>query len=632
MPPWLEDHAGADADEFQSVLTASHNLPARSERDPESIAVRAREKEIVKRRLATLAAASAAIEALIEASIERLNGVPGQPRSFDALDRLLNRQSYRLAHWRVASEEINYRRFFDVNELAALRMEDPVVFDEVHRFAFELVERGAVTGLRIDHVDGLFAPGDYLQRLQERCADDPADPFFIVVEKILGAGEQLSSHWPVHGTTGYEFAAVVNNLFVERRNERAMDDIYRRIMRERRLSFNDLVYRCRKQVLHETMSGDINSLGHQLNRSSERNRHTRDFTLYSLISTLKEVIASFPVYRTYVTPTEPVTEHDRRYITEAIRLARRRAPGISGLMFTFVERLLLKQTPATSSEECEEQARFIGKLQQITSPVAAKGTEDTAMYRYNRLISLNEVGADPTEFGLEPAKVHDWMAARHRRSPSALSATSTHDTKRGEDVRARLNVLSEIPADWKQAMTRWRNVNRRFKTEIGRTLAPDANEEYLIYQTLVGAWPFETGADAEASFRDRMVAYAIKALREAKVNTTWVSPDEEYERAVEHFVRGDPRAAPAEPVPRIVRAVPGSHRPARHLQQPGADADQDHRARRARFLSGHRDCGTFGSSTPTTVVRSTTARAARRSADWRTPIRRRCSRAGPTAA
>jgi len=316
-----------------------------------------------------------------------------------------------------------------------------------------------------------------------------------------------------------------------------MDDIYRRIVRERRLSFNDLVYRCRKQVLHETMSGDINSLGHQLNRSSERNRHFRDFTLYSLISTLKEVIASFPVYRTYITATEPVTDHDRRYIAEAIRLARRRAPGITGLMFTFVERLLLKLTPATTAEECEEQARFIGKLQQITSPVAAKGTEDTALYLYNRLISLNGVGADPTQFGLEPAAVHDWMAARQRRSPSALSATSTHDSKRGEDVRARINVLSEIPGAWKSALTRWRNVNRRFKTEVGHVLAPDANAEYLIYQTLIGAWPFESGADVDDAFRDRIAAYATKVLREAKVHTSWLSPDDEYERAVERFVR-----------------------------------------------------------------------------------------------
>ena len=534
---WLDDHGGPDADELQSVLTASRNLPERSDREPGPIAVRAREKEIVKRRLAALTAASADVASLIEASVRQLNGVAGQPRSFDPLDRLLNRQSYRLAHWRVASEEINYRRFFDVNELAALRMEDPVVFDRVHRFAFELVRKGAVTGLRIDHVDGLFAPGDYLQRLHERCAAADEGPFYIVVEKILGAGEQLASNWPVHGTTGYEFSATVNNLFVDCRHERAFDSLYLRVTRQGRASFDDLVYTCKKQVLHETMSGDINSLGHQLNRFSERNRHFRDFTLYSLISTLKEVIASFPVYRTYITATEPVSDHDRRYIVEAVQAARRRAPAVSRLMFDFIERLLLKRTTVTSPEECEERARFIGKLQQITSPVAAKGTEDTALYVYNRLLSLNEVGSDPTQFGLEPAAVHDWMAARQRRSPSALSATSTHDTKRGEDVRARLNVLSEMPAAWQTAYARWRLVNRRFKTEINGTLAPDPNEEYLIYQTLAGAWPFETGADVERAFRDRMAIYVTKALRESKVHTDWLSPDEEYEAAVERFLR-----------------------------------------------------------------------------------------------
>jgi (1->4)-alpha-D-glucan 1-alpha-D-glucosylmutase len=532
---WAGRHAGDDVDELRSILTAARNLPSRSERDREAIVIRAREKEIVKRRLATLVRDCAPVAELIAASVARMNGVVGKPRTFDALDRLLNMQSYRLAHWRVASEEINYRRFFDVNELAALRMEDPEVFDEVHRFAFELVRKGAVTGLRIDHVDGLFAPRDYLSRLQERCAG--AEPFFIVVEKILSAGEQVPGDWPVHGTTGYEFAATVNNLFVDRRNEGAFDDLYRRIVRERRLSFRDLVYRCKKQALHETMSGDINSLGHQLNRFSERNRHFRDFTLYSLISTLKEVIASFPVYRTYITADDPVTDGDRRYIAEAVRSARWRAPAISGLLFDFVERLLLKVTPVTTPEECLERARFIGKLQQITSPVAAKGTEDTALYIYNRLVSLNEVGSDPTCFGLDPASVHAWMIDRQRRSPSALSATSTHDTKRGEDVRARLNVLSEMPGVWKAALTRWRAVNRRFKTEIRGTLAPDANEEYLIYQTLVGAWPFERDTDVQSQFETRIVAYMRKALREAKLHTSWLNPDEEYEAAVERFVR-----------------------------------------------------------------------------------------------
>ncbi|HVH28965.1 MAG TPA: malto-oligosyltrehalose synthase [Vicinamibacterales bacterium] len=551
LEAWLAAHPGADAEELQSILTASRNLPSRSSRDPEHIAVRAREKEVIKRRLGALATASPDVGRLIEASVDRFNGVSGQPRSFDELDRLLHEQSYRLAHWRVASEEINYRRFFDVNELAALRMEDPVVFEEVHRFALDLIQRGAPTGLRIDHVDGLFDPAEYLRRLQARCGEG----FYIVVEKILGAGERLPEEWPVAGTTGYEFAAVVNNLFVDRRNERAFDDVAARFVRERRsrLTFQDLAYRCRKQIMHETMSGDINSLGHRLNLFSERNRHFRDFTLYSLISTLKEAIACFPVYRTYVTETEPVRDQDRQYIAEAIRSAKRRAPSIPALVFDFVERLLLKQTSVSAPDEAAERALFIGKFQQITSPVAAKGIEDTALYLFPRLLSLNEVGADPTCFGLDPSIVHDWFLRRLRDSPSGLSATSTHDSKRGEDVRARLNVLSEIPGAWTPAVLKWRSLNRRFKSEVGGISAPDPNEEYLLYQTLIGAWPFnfslgEVRDQAEPDdFVERVSAYMVKALRESKAHTSWINPDADYERAVLRFVSAllDPRRAPA---------------------------------------------------------------------------------------
>jgi (1->4)-alpha-D-glucan 1-alpha-D-glucosylmutase len=546
LDPWLFDQqtdgARADADELQSVLTAARNLPARGTRDVGGITIRAREKEVVKRRLAALAERSAAVTSLIDACVTRLNGTLGDRRSFDALDRLLNEQSYRVAHWRVASEEINYRRFFDVNQLAAVRMEDPDVFEEVHRFVFELVRRKGPTGLRIDHVDGLYAPGDYLRRLQARCSEATGEsgtlPFFIVVEKILGAGEQLPRDWPVHGTTGYEFGAIVNNLFVDHRNEAAFDEIYARFIRERRErnSFADMAYRSRKQVMHETMSGDINSLGHQLNRFSERNRHFRDFTLYSLISTLKEVIACFPVYRTYVTADQPVTDHDRRYITDAIQSAKRRAPGVTSMVFDFIGRLLLKQTAPRSDEEADERERFIGKFQQITSPVSAKGIEDTAFYVYNRLASLNEVGGDPRIFGLEPGAVHDWMAARRCTSPAALSATSTHDTKRGEDVRARINVLSELPGAWKAAVAKWRTLNRRFKTEVDGRLAPGANEEYLLYQTLVGAWPFDEAEETSGRFAERIRAYLVKALREAKVHTSWLSPEEHYEAAATSFV------------------------------------------------------------------------------------------------
>ena len=534
LDDWLKPHPGGDADELQSILTAAANLPPRSARDADAINTRAREKEIVKRRLAALASRSDTVSALVDRAVADINGIAGTPRSFDRLDALLNAQSYRLAHWRVASEEINYRRFFDVNQLAALRMEDPIVFEEVHRFIFDLVKRGAVTGLRIDHVDGLFAPADYLRRLQDRVGDGPT---YIVVEKILGAGEHLPCEWPVAGTTGYEFAAVVNNLFVDRRNERALDDIYRRFVRDRRDhgTFADLSYRSKKQILHETMSGDINSLGHQLNRFSEHNRHFRDFTLYNLISTIKEIIACFPVYRTYVTADGPVSDHDRRYITEAVRCAKQRARSVTNVVFDFIAQLLFKEMTLTTAEERDERARFIGKFQQITGPVAAKGIEDTALYVYNRLLSLNEVGGDPTIFGLEPDAVHDWMLDRQRRWPSSLSATSTHDTKRGEDARARINVLSEIPGAWKAATAKWRAVNRKFKTEVNGRPAPDANEEYLIYQTLVGAWPCESAAHPDSAFRDRIGNYLIKALREAKIHSSWLNPDEEYEQAMLRF-------------------------------------------------------------------------------------------------
>ena len=543
LDAWSRDHAheldAADVEELWSIVTAAGNLPSRSSRDSTQVAIRAREKEVVKRRLAAVLNRSASLAQYVREVLDGYNGQPGQPRSFDQLDQLLNAQSYRLAHWRVASEEINYRRFFDVNQLAALRMEDPVVFDEVHRFIFELFRRGAATGFRIDHVDGLFAPGDYLKRLQEV----GHERLFIVVEKILAPGEALPTEWPVHGTTGYEFAAAVNGLFVEGRNARAMDAIYSRFVHERRdpLTFDDLAYQSKKQVMHETMSGDINSLGHQLNRFSERNRHFRDFTLYSLISTLKEVIASFPVYRTYVGGDGPIREADRRYIAHAVRRAKQRAPGVTGLVFDFVEQLLLRQTPVTSEDGCDERERFIGKFQQITSPVAAKGIEDTALYVYNRLLSLNEVGSDPTRFGHHPAEVHSWMAERQRQWPSALSATATHDTKRGEDVRARLNVLSELPDEWKTAVTKWRALNRRFRCDLDGVTAPDPNEEYFIYQTLIGAWPFESRE--EAAFHERMKQYMVKALREAKVHSSWLRPDENYEAAVLRFIDAilDPR-------------------------------------------------------------------------------------------
>jgi (1->4)-alpha-D-glucan 1-alpha-D-glucosylmutase len=546
LDSWLAAQrlAESDGDELRSIAAAAEQMPPRSTRDPEHIAARAQQAGVVKRRLAALVERSAAVRVFIEAALARFNGVAGEPLTFDLLDDLLGAQSYRLAHWRVASEEINYRRFFDINQLAALRMEDPLVFDEVHRFAFELVARGAATGLRVDHVDGLFAPANYLRRLQARAAevlnrtDGSRTPLYLVVEKILGPEEQLPADWPVHGATGYEFAATVNNLFVDGRHERAFDRLYTRFAqrRDHERSFEELSYRSQKLIMHETMSGDINSLGHRLARYCEANRYFRDFTLYALISTLKDIIASFPVYRTYVTPGQPISSQDRRHIALAARRARRRTPSVTRVVLDFVEKLLLREAGSRTPVQIAERDAFIGKFQQTTSPVAAKGIEDTAFYVYNRLLSLNEVGADPTRFGLDPEDVHRWMNDRRRLWPAGLSATSTHDTKRGEDVRGRLNVLSEIPGAWQTALSRWRALNRRLKKDVQGVTAPDPNEEYFIYQTLVGAWPF---AEAEhEGFAERVREYLVKALREAKVHTTWLGPNEEYEAAVLRFVTG----------------------------------------------------------------------------------------------
>lgn len=538
--------ASADSDELRSIMTAATRLPPRTA--PSSVdqrEERAREGAVVKRRLAALLARCTDLGVALDRTLSRINGTPGQPASVDHLDALLARQSYRLAHWRTASEEINYRRFFDVNELAALRVEEPEVFDTVHQLVFDLIARGAATGLRIDHVDGLFDPADYLRRIQARAAAALATrapaPLYVVVEKILGVDEPLPRNWPVHGTTGYDFSAVMNALCIDSSQAPALDRTYRRFVDGAlaRVGFDDLAYACKKRVMHETMSGDINSLGYHLNRFSERNRHFRDFTLYSLIATIKEVIACFPVYRTYITAGTPVSERDRHYVSQAIAGARRASPGLAGLVFDFVEHILLHDDRLVGSiADRDERQRFVGTLQQVTSPVAAKGIEDTALYVYNRLLSVNEVGDDPRGLGTSPERVHEWMRQRQEQWPHALSGGATHDTKRGEDARARISAISELAPEWARAVRRWRTLARRLKPAVGGRLAPDPNEEYGLYQALVGAWPFDPrepgglATTAPPPFVARLTRYAVKALREAKVNSSWLAPNESYERAV----------------------------------------------------------------------------------------------------
>jgi (1->4)-alpha-D-glucan 1-alpha-D-glucosylmutase len=518
--------------------------------DPERVSERYREKEIARQRLATVVEDSPTITKFIEENVNVFNGTQGDPQSFNLLDVLLNEQVYRLAYWRVASEEINYRRFFDINDLAAIRMEDEAVLMESHAFIFRLLKEGALTGLRIDHVDGLYDPERYLRHMQAwaqtelsphpRHQDSDEDrPLYTVVEKILGRDEPLPRTWPVHGTTGYDFLGLVNGLFVQSANEAALDHVYTQFIHRHRL-YDDLVYETKNLIMRVSMSSDINVLGHHLNRLSERDRRSRDLTLNSLTHAIREIMACFPVYRTYVTDSpEPVLDGDRAYIRLAVASAKRRNPAVSGLVFDFVRSLLLKEWDERTQQDRKEQLRFVMKFQQTTSPVAAKGVEDTAFYVYNRLLSLNEVGSDPQRFGMPLTTFHQHMRERQAYWPHSMSATSTHDTKRSEDVRARLNVLSEIPQWWRTRVNRWGKVNKRHKTAVDGEAAPDRNEEYCLYQILIGAWPLGLVDEAQyRTFCDRIQAYMNKALREAKVHTSWLNPHQGYEEAVHHFVEG----------------------------------------------------------------------------------------------
>ncbi len=529
--------------ELQSILTAIRHLPDREDSTPDEREEREREKEVIRKRIAALMANDRRIAAFVQSNIRLLNGIAGKPRSFDLLDELLNQQAYRLASWKVASEEINYRRFFDINDLAAIRVEECSVFEATHDMAFKLLRDGMVAGLRIDHVDGLYDPGGYLRQLQswarrELGADSSVErPLFVVVEKILGIDEPLPESWPIEGTTGYEFLNTVNGLFVDHTREQAFSDLYRRIT-GRSQPYPDMVYEAKQLIMRASMASEINVLGHQLNLLSERDRRSRDFTLNSLTNAIREIIACFPVYRTYVTVgAEPVSERDKAFIHRAVAQAKRRNPTIGREVFDFIRSLLLKEHHLEVGKT-DEYERFVMKFQQTTSPVTAKGIEDTVFYRYNRLLSLNEVGGEPQQFGIAPAVFHRRMGDRQARWPKGLSATATHDTKRGEDARARLNVLSEIPDEWKARVTRWMKLNAKYRVKHENEDIPDANDEYLLYQTLLGAWPLgDVRPDEHDDFCNRIQQYMEKALHEAKVHTRWINPNREYDEGVRSFVQ-----------------------------------------------------------------------------------------------
>src|SRR5438876_6511110 len=533
--------------ELKSIVTALEYLPRHTETDPRRIAERVREKEIVKRRLERRCAEAPKVQQAIENALRQINGKPGDARSFDALDELLNAQSYRLAFWRVAAEEINYRRFFDVNDLAAIRMELPEVFDEAHKLLVDLVRAGAVTGLRIDHPDGLYLPQKYFEELQRRCAEAlgialPMDgrAVYMIVEKILTAVETRRKDWPVHGTTGYDFANQVTQLLVDSSAETEITKTFHRFLGHS-LHFGHLAYAKKLLVMRLALANDVNVLGNMVDRLSEQNRWYRDFTLEALARAVRETIACFPVYRTYLAPGRPVSDEDRQVVERAVAAAKRRNPAIEESIFNFLRDVLVFRFPENLDAEARAaHTHFVLKFQQATGPIMAKGLEDTVFYIYNRLAALNEVGGEPQQFGIGLDAFHERNRDRQRNWPATLLATSTHDTKRSEDVRARMLAIAEMPELWRRSLQRWHLANRRWKSTINDVEAPDANEEYLLYQTLLGTWPVQQSGEPEgaatAEYIARIQAYMAKALHEAKLNTSWIQPNEAWDTAMRDFI------------------------------------------------------------------------------------------------
>ena len=600
---------GQDIADLFTIVNAFGNLPSRDTDDPEFAAQRNREAPELYRRLELLCRRSRMIAALVEDTVRLCNGRPGDARSFDSLHRLLEAQAYRAAHWRVSAEEINYRRFFDINDLVGVRMENPQVFAETHRLLRCLLADGIVDGLRIDHPDGLLNPAQYFTRLQmlfaaSQCGG-PAPrgvtaengiesemqqafgehdwigqlpPMFVAVEKILEHGEQLPRDWPIDGTVGYDFLNLVNGIFIDQRNERAFTNLFRRFTGWT-TDVATLIYASKKLVLSSAMAGELLVLTHLLGEISGTDRRARDFTRKALADAIRETIACFPVYRTYIDERGYISERDRAYISEAIVRARRRNESMPAAVFHFLRDTLLLRLDARNPADTHRRALYFTlKFQQLTGPVMAKGLEDTACYAYNRLCSVNEVGGSPDLFGYPVDEFHRGNAIRAEHWPASMLTTSTHDTKRSEDVRARMNVLTEMPRMWAAHVLRWRRLNRSKKRVIGDGRSvPDGNEEYLLYQTLVGVWPWvkpRPAASAPAPEKPngkrrrraaapmpdgqhneivrRVQEYMTKAVHEAKMNLSWVNPNQEYVDALTEF---------------IARLLDGQHRDSGFLAQ-----------------------------------------------------------------
>ena len=528
----------------QSLLHALSVLPPRDDLSAEARAVRHRDKALHKRRLAQLAERHAWLPTWIAASLRQLNGTPGDAASFDALDDLIREQAYRLAFWRVAGDDINYRRFFDISTLAAVRMEREEVFEATHRTIFQWLAEGKVHGLRIDHPDGLCDPQGYFTRLQSRHVatmrsvnEEGAPPraLFLAVEKILADHERLPPEWPVHGGTGYRYSNLVNGVFVNGEHEDQFDRLHTDFIGDKRV-FDEVLHQAKLGIIATSLSSDLEVLTEALHRIAQGDRRTCDFTRNSLRVALSALAAAFPVYRTYI-GERGFSEADRQHLDWASAAAKRRSRVSEVSVIDYLRDTLLGAPSEPDPERRQAMLNLAYRWQQFTAPVMAKSMEDTAFYRHHRLASLNDVGGDPRHFGVSVSAFHAANQHRARFTPHNMLATSTHDTKRSEDVRTRIDVLSEIPDAWRAAIERWQAMNHKRATRIDGHLAPTRGDEYLLYQTLVGVWPLQALDSASlADLCQRVQAYMLKAVREAKEHTSWIHPNEAYEAALTRFI------------------------------------------------------------------------------------------------
>ena len=472
---------------------------------------------------------------IIARGLEAFRAGPDRPSQTLALHHLLERQHYRLGHWRLASSDINYRRFFDINTLAGLRVEDAGTFEAIHRLVRKLIAEGKLQGLRLDHIDGLRDPAQYFQRLRRlvRDAQGHGKPFYVVIEKILGEHEKLLAFSGVHGTTGYEWLNAITQVLVDGKGLEPLDEVWRQISNQSpRLA--PFLKEAKRRVLDTLLTSEFTVLSRLLARIAGGHYSTRDFSADSLRQALELYILHFPVYRTYLTPAGP-NAHDRALIVETIEKARAEWFAADDGIFDFLRDTLTMDLikPGRASHSAPRVRRFALKLQQFTGPMMAKSLEDTTFYRYHRLLALNEVGGDPAAKAVPVEGFHDAMKLRAKQWPHGMTATATHDTKRGEDARARLIALAEMPGEWASAVARWKVMNAPHLAVDGEMRAPSAASEYMLYQALLGAWPL---GGRDASFVERIRAYALKASREGKQETSWLNPNETYEAGLRTFI------------------------------------------------------------------------------------------------